>query len=76
MLVPLSIINHYKPTRPLDHGINLDELYPEGFHDRDLMLARDPGKFTWRNFFSNSTACTNSPNGSRKTGFILSANAL
>jgi squalene-hopene/tetraprenyl-beta-curcumene cyclase len=51
MLVPLSIINHFKPTRPLDHGINLDELYPEGFHDRDLMLARDPGKFTWRNFF-------------------------
>ncbi|MGZ5565395.1 MAG: squalene--hopene cyclase [Limisphaerales bacterium] len=51
MLVPLSIINHYKPTRPLDHGVNLDELYPEGFHDRDLMLARDPGKLTWRNFF-------------------------
>lgn len=51
MLVPLSIINHFKPTRPLDHGINLDELYPEGFHDRDLMLARDPGRFTWRNFF-------------------------
>src|SRR4051812_16109558 len=51
MLVPLSIINHFKPTRPLDHGVNLDELYPEGFHDRDLMLARDPGRFTWRNFF-------------------------
>src|SRR3954464_6235474 len=51
MLVPLAIINHFKPTRPLDHGTNLDELYPEGFHERDLMLARDPGKLTWRNFF-------------------------
>jgi squalene-hopene/tetraprenyl-beta-curcumene cyclase len=51
MLVPLSIINHFKPTRKLDHGTNLDELYPEGFHERDLMLARDPQRFTWRNFF-------------------------
>src|SRR3954465_680970 len=51
MLVPLPIINHFKPLRPLDHGITLDELYPEGFHERGLMLARDPGKFTWRNFF-------------------------
>ena len=38
LLVPLAIINHYKPTRPLDHNINLDELYPEGMHERD------PGK--------------------------------
>ena len=49
MLVPLAIINHYKPTRPLT--INLNELYPEGFHERDLQLARDPKIFTWRNFF-------------------------
>src|SRR5688572_5277953 len=51
MLVPLAIINHFKPTRPLDHGTNLDELYPEGFHERDLALRPDPEKFTWRNFF-------------------------
>ncbi len=51
MLVPLSIINHFKPTRPLKKNITLDELYPEGFHARDLMLARDPQRFTWRNFF-------------------------
>jgi len=49
MLVPLSIINHFKPTRPC--GVDLDELYPEGFHERDLRLARDPQWFTWRNFF-------------------------
>jgi squalene-hopene/tetraprenyl-beta-curcumene cyclase len=29
----------------------LDELYPEGFHERDLALPRDPEFFTWRNFF-------------------------
>ena len=51
MIVPLAIINHYKPTRPLDHGTNLDELYPEGFHERDLALRPDPERFTWRNFF-------------------------
>jgi squalene-hopene/tetraprenyl-beta-curcumene cyclase len=51
MLVPLSIINHFKPTRPLNPNVSLDELYPEGFHRRDLALVRDPERFTWRNFF-------------------------
>jgi squalene-hopene/tetraprenyl-beta-curcumene cyclase len=51
MLVPLSIINHFKPTRPLPNNLTLEELYPHGFHERDLMLARDPQRFTWRNFF-------------------------
>ena len=51
MLVPLAIINHYKPTRPLQNQITLDELYPEGYHERDLALARDPEFLTWRNFF-------------------------
>ncbi len=50
MLVPLAIINHYKPTRALPN-ISLDELYPEGFHERDLALPPDPEMFTWRNFF-------------------------
>ena len=51
MLVPLAIINHFKPTRPLGQGISLDELYPEGYHDRDLRLPRDPQILTTRNFF-------------------------
>ncbi|MBI3417448.1 MAG: squalene--hopene cyclase [Verrucomicrobia bacterium] len=51
MLVPLAIINHFKPTRPLPHGVNLNELYPEGFRERELALAPDPQWFTWRNFF-------------------------
>ena len=50
MLVPLSIINHFKPTRP-PHNISLGELYPEGYHERDLALRPDPQGFTWRNFF-------------------------
>ncbi|HEY3762748.1 MAG TPA: squalene--hopene cyclase [Verrucomicrobiae bacterium] len=49
MLVPLAIINHYKPTRPVP--VNLDELYPEGINERDLALAPDPEKISWRNFF-------------------------
>ena len=50
MLVPLAIINHFKPTRP-PRNINLNELYPEGIHERDLALAPDPERLTWRNFF-------------------------
>ena len=50
MLVPLSIINHFKPTRR-PGNINLDELYPEGYHERDLALPPDPQGLTWRNFF-------------------------
>jgi squalene-hopene/tetraprenyl-beta-curcumene cyclase len=51
ILVPLSIINHFQPTRKLKHSIQIDELYPEGFHERDLCLPRDPGLFSWRNLF-------------------------
>ena len=51
MLVPLAIINHFRPTRALKKPINLDELYPEGVHERDLALAPDPERITWRNFF-------------------------
>jgi squalene-hopene/tetraprenyl-beta-curcumene cyclase len=49
MLVPLSIINHFKPTRPA--SVSLDELYPAGIHERDFAPARDPQRFTLRNFF-------------------------
>ena len=49
MLVPLAIINHFKPTRRV--GVDLHELYPEGYHERDLALPQDPDTFTWRNFF-------------------------
>jgi len=51
MLVPLAIINHFKPTRPLNPPVTLDELHPEGYHERDLALAPDPQGLTWRNFF-------------------------
>ncbi|MGA3284248.1 MAG: squalene--hopene cyclase [Verrucomicrobiota bacterium] len=49
MLVPLAIINHFKPTRPVP--VDLNELYPEGYHERDLALAPDPDNLSWRNFF-------------------------
>jgi squalene-hopene/tetraprenyl-beta-curcumene cyclase len=50
MLVPLAIINHFKPTRR-PSNITLHELYPAGYHERDLRLPRDPKRFTLRNFF-------------------------
>jgi squalene-hopene/tetraprenyl-beta-curcumene cyclase len=49
MIVPLAIINHFKPTRPV--SVTLDELYPEGYHERDLALPPDPDKISFRNFF-------------------------
>ncbi len=51
MLVPLAIINHFRPTRPLPTPVTLDELYPEGYHKRDLALSPDPEWLTWRNVF-------------------------
>jgi squalene-hopene/tetraprenyl-beta-curcumene cyclase len=51
MLVPLAIINHFKPTRPLNNRVNLDELFPEGYHERDLAMPPDPEFLTFRNFF-------------------------
>jgi len=51
MLVPLSIINHFKPTVSMPPEVTLDELYPEGYHERDLALRPDPEFITWRNFF-------------------------
>jgi len=47
----LAIINHFKPTRALDHEVNLDELYPAGMQERELSLAPDPERISWRNFF-------------------------
>ncbi len=49
MIVPLAIINHFRPTRQV--AVDLNELFPEGYHERDLALPRDPEWFTWRNFF-------------------------
>jgi squalene-hopene/tetraprenyl-beta-curcumene cyclase len=51
MLVPLAIINHFKPTRALPGEKQLHELYPLGTEYQDLRLPRDERFFTWRNFF-------------------------
>ena len=51
MLIPLAIINHFKPTRELPEAKQLHELYPLGTEHKDFTLARDPRFFAWRNFF-------------------------
>jgi len=51
MLIPLAIINHFKPTRALPGDKHLHELYPLGTEYQDLRLPRDERFFTWRNFF-------------------------
>ncbi|MDQ2869027.1 MAG: squalene--hopene cyclase [Verrucomicrobiota bacterium] len=51
MLIPLAIINHFKPTRELPGEKHLHELYPLGTEHLDFRLQRDERTFTWRNFF-------------------------
>jgi squalene-hopene/tetraprenyl-beta-curcumene cyclase len=49
MLVPLAIINHYRPTRVLP--ISLDELYPNGKWELDEALRPRYFDFNLRNVF-------------------------
>ena len=51
MLVPLAIINHYRPTRPLPNGFNLDELYPNGKWELNETLRPRYFDFSLRNGF-------------------------
>jgi squalene-hopene/tetraprenyl-beta-curcumene cyclase len=51
MLVPLAIINYFKPTRELPPDKQLHELYPVGTEHNDFTLPRDGRFLTWRNFF-------------------------
>jgi squalene-hopene/tetraprenyl-beta-curcumene cyclase len=51
MLVPLAIINHFKPTRELPGMQQLHELYPLGTEHKDFRLPRDQRLLTWRNLF-------------------------
>jgi squalene-hopene/tetraprenyl-beta-curcumene cyclase len=51
MLVPLAIINHFKPTRELPGLMHLHELYPLGTENKDFRLPRDERFLSWRNFF-------------------------
>ena len=51
MLVPLAIINHFKPTRNLPGDKQLHELYPLGTEHKDFRLPRDPRFLAWRNLF-------------------------
>lgn len=51
MLIPLAIINHFKPTRELPGLQQLHELYPLGTEHKDFTLPRDPRFLAWRNLF-------------------------
>ena len=51
MLMPLAILNHYKPTRELPPDRQLHELYPAGSEQADLGLAWRRPRCSWPNFF-------------------------
>lgn len=49
MIVPLAIINHFRPTRQT--SVNLDELYPNGKWELDEALRPRYFDFSMRNMF-------------------------
>jgi squalene-hopene/tetraprenyl-beta-curcumene cyclase len=51
MVVPLSIINHFKPVRHLPPEKQLHELFPYGTEHLNLGMRMDKKLFTWKNFF-------------------------
>jgi squalene-hopene/tetraprenyl-beta-curcumene cyclase len=51
MLMPLAILNHFRPTRHLPADKQLHELYPVGSEQSDLGLPRDARFWAWPNFF-------------------------
>lgn len=51
IVIPLSIINHVKPTRVLPPNMQLHELFPVGTENSDLSLKRSKKLFSLRNAF-------------------------
>ncbi|MSU36518.1 MAG: squalene--hopene cyclase [Pedosphaera sp.] len=51
MLIPLAIINHFRPTRPVKNGMTLDELYPNGKWELTESLRPRYFDFSVRNAF-------------------------
>jgi len=51
MVVPLGIINHFKPVKHLPPEKQLHELFPYGTEHSNLGLAFDQKLMTWKNFF-------------------------
>ena len=51
MVVSMSIINHFQPTRNLPPEHQINELYPYGTHKSDFSLPRYKKFLSWRNFF-------------------------
>ena len=51
MIVPLAIINHFRPSRPQNCPVTLDELYPAGKGELDEALRPRYFDFSLRNGF-------------------------
>ncbi len=51
MLMPLAILNYYKPTKQLPADQQLHELYPIGTEEEDHGLGWQKPRFSWPNFF-------------------------
>ena len=77
MLVPLAIINHFKPTRPpQDTGQRWTNCIPKAFTSATWRCAPDPERFTLAEFFPLAGPAAQIRRMVRaSTAFIRSANA-
>ena len=71
MVVPLSILNHFKPVRHLPPEKQLHELFPYGTEHSNLGLPFDRKLFTWKNFFLTWNRCSSS--STRCRGILFAA---
>ena len=51
ILIPLAVINAFRPTRPVPPGAAIDELFVGGRHGKHLNLPWDQRPISWRNAF-------------------------
>lgn len=52
MIMPLAIVSHFRPTRPVPAAKGIFELYKNpSFHDKPLVGEFDKRWLTWKNFF-------------------------
>jgi len=57
ILIPLAVINAFRPHRPVPPKAAIDELFVGQRHGPRLRLKRDPRLFTWRNLFITIDRC-------------------
>jgi len=60
MLMPLAILNHFRPRAPVPAELSLHELYPAGTEHSDLRPRWRQPRLSWPNFSWRAIGCSSS----------------